>query len=223
MVADMVRRGEITEEESRSHPLRSIITRALGTDPNMYADSYEIDAEPGDRLLLTSDGLTGMVHDDEIGRVLGRSPDPDEAVQTLIAAANSAGGHDNISAVLIDIQGQIAKPGSAARKRSWAALVMWVVVAALVVGGIVAGVYRYTSSRAYVIDEGGFVAIYSGVPGSFAGLSLSRRSGLTTVTVADLPPAQRQRLQEGIALGSLAEAEALAVQYRADVEFMLSP
>jgi len=58
MVADLVRQGRITAEESRSHPNRSVITRALGSDPNMLADTFEVEAAPGDRLLLATDGLT---------------------------------------------------------------------------------------------------------------------------------------------------------------------
>ncbi len=63
MVADMIRQGTLTEEESRVHPNRSVITRALGSDPNMYADTYEVDADVGDTLLLCSDGLTSMLTD----------------------------------------------------------------------------------------------------------------------------------------------------------------
>ena len=61
MVADMIRQGTLTEEDSRVHPNRSVITRALGSDPNMFADTYEVDADPGDTLLLCSDGLTSML------------------------------------------------------------------------------------------------------------------------------------------------------------------
>ncbi len=71
MVADMIRRGQLTEADARVHPNRSVITRALGTDSNMVADTYEIDANTGDRLLLCSDGLTGMLEDSRIAELLG--------------------------------------------------------------------------------------------------------------------------------------------------------
>ena len=111
MVADMIRRGQLTEAESRYHPNRSVITRALGTDPNMSADTYEVDAEPGDRLLLCSDGLTAMLEDGAIGEALAAYRDPAIAARMLVDAANDAGGHDNISVVVVDIEGD----GSRAR------------------------------------------------------------------------------------------------------------
>ncbi|MDH4139078.1 MAG: protein phosphatase 2C domain-containing protein, partial [Coriobacteriia bacterium] len=76
VVADLIRQGSITEEESRTHPNRSVITRALGSDPNMYADTFEVDAEPGDRLLLCSDGLTSMLTDVRIADILASYRDP---------------------------------------------------------------------------------------------------------------------------------------------------
>ena len=105
MVADMVRRGQLTEEESRIHPNRSVITRALGTDPNMSADTYEVDAAAGDRLLLCTDGLTGMLDDAEIAEILAAYRDPQVAARALVDAANDAGGHDNITVVVVDIEG----------------------------------------------------------------------------------------------------------------------
>ena len=101
MVADMIRRGQLTEAESRYHPNRSVITRALGTDPNMLADTYELDASPGDRLMLCSDGLTGMLEDGLICEILSQHSAPDIAARQLVDAANDAGGHDNITVLLV--------------------------------------------------------------------------------------------------------------------------
>jgi serine/threonine protein phosphatase PrpC len=103
MVADLVRRGEITEQESRVHPNRSIITRALGSEANMEADVLEVEASEGDRLLLCSDGLTGMLDDAAIARILGQYRDPEVTAHALVAAANEGGGQDNISVVIVDI------------------------------------------------------------------------------------------------------------------------
>ena len=97
MVADMIRRGQLTEAESRYHPNRSVITRALGTDVNMLADTYDLEAAPGDRLLLCSDGLTGMLEDGMIAEILAEHRAPEAAAHALVDAANDAGGHDNIS------------------------------------------------------------------------------------------------------------------------------
>jgi serine/threonine protein phosphatase PrpC len=105
MVADMIRRGQLTEAEARYHPNRSVITRALGTDPNMLADTYELDASPGDRLLLCSDGLTSMLEDGMIAEILTEYRTPDTAAHMLVDSANDAGGHDNVSVIVIDIEG----------------------------------------------------------------------------------------------------------------------
>jgi serine/threonine protein phosphatase PrpC len=224
MVADMVRRGQITEEESRIHPHRSVITRALGTDPNMYADTYDVDASAGDRLLLASDGLTGMLTDAEITALLLEHRDPQDAARMLVDAANDAGGVDNISVVVVDIEGQTtASAGRDRRIRSWAAAAAWVLVALLVAGGIAAGVYRYASNRAYLIAENGVVVIYRGVPGNFAGLTLSWRSETTTLPVSVLPPAQQARVREGITVDNLAEAKALLEEYRSRATTGASP
>jgi len=103
MVADLIRSGQLTEAESRVHPNRSVITRALGTEADLEVDTYEIGLEDGNRLLLCSDGLTSMLVDEEIAGILRGSEDPEETAQSLVWAANDAGGTDNISVVVIDI------------------------------------------------------------------------------------------------------------------------
>lgn len=102
LVHRMVIEGEITEAEAETHPHRSILTRALGVDPNVLVDEGHIDVADGDRILLCSDGLTGMVSDDRISEILVSTPDPQEAVDALVRVANRAGGVDNITAVLLD-------------------------------------------------------------------------------------------------------------------------
>ncbi|MDZ4179441.1 MAG: Stp1/IreP family PP2C-type Ser/Thr phosphatase, partial [Coriobacteriia bacterium] len=173
MVADMVRQGTLTEDQSRVHPNRSIITRALGSDPNMFADTYEVDAEPGDRLLLCSDGLTSMLTDAEIGDVLRTHRDAGSAVRTLIDAANAAGGHDNITVIIVDIAGEpgaATGPIPARRARGWVGLLVWLLALTAVAVIAVSGVYRYAQARAYVIAEDNRVVLYRGLPGSFAGV-----------------------------------------------------
>jgi protein phosphatase len=109
LVHRMVMEGEITEAEAESHPHRSILTRALGVDMNVQIDERDVDVVDGDRLLLCSDGLTGMVSDDQIREILAATPDPQEAVDALVRVANRAGGIDNITALLLDFT---AEPGS---------------------------------------------------------------------------------------------------------------
>lgn len=195
MVADLIRRGQLTEAESRVHPNRSVITRALGTDGNMAADTYELQAEPGDRLLLCSDGLTGMLEDTRIAEILGSYRDPGTAAHELIDAANEAGGHDNISVVIVDIE-TAADAGSKPRL-SWLAILAWIAAFALIVAGIGYGSYRYAYSRAYLIEQDGVVAVYRGVPGELAGYSLSWTIEVSDVRVNELPPGIQRRLADG--------------------------
>ena len=102
LVHKMVMEGEITEDEAETHPHRSILTRALGVDATVQVDESDVDLANGDRLLLCSDGLTGMISDDQIRQILGRNADPQTAVDELVQEANQAGGIDNITAVILD-------------------------------------------------------------------------------------------------------------------------
>lgn len=100
LVAELVRRGRLSPEEAEAHPQRSVITRALGTDPEVEVDLFTVEALPGDLFLLCSDGLTTMVSDEEILSLAEESPgDLDAAVRALVNAANAAGGEDNITVV----------------------------------------------------------------------------------------------------------------------------
>jgi serine/threonine protein phosphatase PrpC len=101
LVHRMVVEGEISESEAENHPHRSILTRALGVDGDVQVDEDVVEMRDGDRLLLCTDGLTGMVSDDQIVAVLQEVQDPQEAVDRLVRAANRAGGIDNITAVII--------------------------------------------------------------------------------------------------------------------------
>ncbi|MEX0743263.1 MAG: Stp1/IreP family PP2C-type Ser/Thr phosphatase [Actinomycetota bacterium] len=102
LVHKMLMEGEISESEAETHPHRSILTRALGVDGSVQVDEEVVEMRNGDRLLLCTDGLTGMVSDEQIKAVLAESKDPQEAVDRLVRAANRAGGIDNITAVVID-------------------------------------------------------------------------------------------------------------------------
>jgi PPM family protein phosphatase len=102
LVHRMVMEGEISEEEAETHPHRSILTRALGVDRNIQVDEGDLEVASGDRLLLCTDGLTGMVAEGQIREILLETVDPQEAVEKLVRGANSAGGIDNITAVILD-------------------------------------------------------------------------------------------------------------------------
>jgi PPM family protein phosphatase len=104
LVAELVRRGELSPKEAETHPQRSVITRALGTDPDVDVDAFAVDARDGDLFLICSDGLSSMVDDTEVERVLiGNRRDLAAAARALVAAANRGGGEDNITAVLFAV------------------------------------------------------------------------------------------------------------------------
>jgi len=100
LVGEMVRDGRLSEDEAASHPHRSILSRALGTEPLARIDEFEVDLRAGDVLLLCSDGLSGPVPAEIIREALGRV-DPDDAAAMLIAEARKRGGPDNITAVVL--------------------------------------------------------------------------------------------------------------------------
>jgi protein phosphatase len=102
LVEQLVREGRLSPEEAQHHPQRAIITRALGVDADVEVDTYRVDLKPGDRLLICSDGLTGMLSDETIAVALRRYADPQQAAETLVDMANQAGGDDNITVVILD-------------------------------------------------------------------------------------------------------------------------
>jgi protein phosphatase len=104
LVHRMVSEGKISEEEAHTHPQRSIVTRALGVDPEVDVDEFEVEVREGDRLLLCTDGLTSMMRDESVAEILSGHPDPQEAAESLVDAANRAGGLDNVTVVVIDFE-----------------------------------------------------------------------------------------------------------------------
>jgi PPM family protein phosphatase len=100
LVEELMRRGKLTPEQAAEHPQRSIITRALGIEPDVEVDTWTYPGRAGDVVLLCSDGLTSMIDEDMVAEVLRSEPDLEQAGESLIAAANEAGGRDNITVVL---------------------------------------------------------------------------------------------------------------------------
>jgi protein phosphatase len=104
LVAELVRRGELSPQEAVTHPQRSVITRALGTDPDVDVDTFSVSAIAGDLFLICSDGLSSMVDDETLRRALADNRgDLDAAAKALVNAANHGGGEDNITAVLFEV------------------------------------------------------------------------------------------------------------------------
>jgi protein phosphatase len=104
LVGELVRAGKLSSEEAEQHPHRSVITRAVGTEPSVEVERLTVAAVPGDLYLICSDGLTDTVRDVQIAELIAATDnDPDAAAEALVAAANRAGGIDNITVVLFEI------------------------------------------------------------------------------------------------------------------------
>jgi protein phosphatase len=111
LVAELVRSGKLSPEEAGTHPQRSVITRALGTDPDVDVDTFSIPTQAGDLFMLCSDGLTSMVEDEAILEAAEKHRDDlQAAVKALIRAANKGGGEDNITVVLFEIGDGAGEP-----------------------------------------------------------------------------------------------------------------
>ena len=103
LVAELVRSGRLTEEEAAEHPHKSVITRALGTEPDVDVDTLTVPIEPGDLYLVCSDGLTHMVSDGEVLAILAEAAgEPERMAALLVDAANRAGGEDNITVIVFE-------------------------------------------------------------------------------------------------------------------------
>ena len=218
LVADMVEAGRLTEEEARVHPNRSIITRAIGSDPNMQPDLYEITASPGDRLLLCSDGLYSMVENSRIQSQLARIRDPQRCASALVNDAISAGGLDNVTVVVVDIVGDAVatRKRIARRSRLWWTFIILLLTA--VIAGGCAGAYYYFSNSAYIGEQNGKVAVYTGTPGAIFGIETSQLSYVTDVSLSDLQPGVQEHIKQNIQVDNLNEAANLVSEYESEAK-----
>ncbi len=126
LVQQMVDEGQLDADDAERHPARHIMTRALGVEPQVQIDELTLDLHTGDRLLLCSDGLSGMLTSDDIRALLGRDSDAQETAEALVALAVERGGEDNVTVVVVDVEegdaaeeseadsGAVAAPGPAA-------------------------------------------------------------------------------------------------------------
>lgn len=214
-VEELVAAGEITPEEARIHPNRSIITRALGSDPAMRADHFMVELSRGDRVLLCSDGLSSMVTDAAIEETMVCSLAPQACADALVDLALAAGGHDNVTCVVVDVKDD----GTAARAlrtrvRNVAiglALVAIVLLAAWI------SLFGIAQRSWYLADSNGYVALYRGIPGAPSGLGINELQEVTTVEVAKLSDAVGQRLEAGLQFASEGEARATLDDYRVQI------
>jgi protein phosphatase len=205
LVEEMVRDGRLTADEAAVHPLRSRITRALGVEASVEVDVYPVELLPGDRLLLCSDGLTGMVQPDEIAATLRREDDATRAATSLVDAANAAGGEDNITVVVVTVTDEapsrapiepvpvleavevddpapVDRSTRRGRRRRAGRTALWVLPIIVVLGIAVAAVGWYARRSYYVGVSQGQVTVFKGVPGGLAGWdpTIERRTNLKT-------------------------------------------
>ncbi|HET7454596.1 MAG TPA: Stp1/IreP family PP2C-type Ser/Thr phosphatase [Solirubrobacterales bacterium] len=118
LVEEMRRKGQLTDAQAEDHPQRSIITRALGPEPEVEVDLQTVPTQAGDVFLICSDGLTTMLDDEKIAHILSRATSLQSAVRALVDEANRAGGRDNITVVLFRLEEDegAGAPASSARE-----------------------------------------------------------------------------------------------------------
>ncbi len=221
LVAELVRSGRLSPDEAGDHPHRSVITRALGTDPDVAVDVMPVPTQPGDVFVLCSDGLTTMVDDDTILELLGQHRDDlDAAARMLIDRANGAGGEDNITVVLFEVAGSAKAieetgelplrddeetlhgvPSPFAREEAPPALRRTRVGPALIATGlavlVVGAIAVFGLSRAHFVgvEESGNVAVYQGLPWDLGfGVKLYRVVYESPLIAANLSQAERREL-----------------------------
>jgi protein phosphatase len=216
-VEELVDAGEITADEARVHPSRSVITRALGSDPAMYADHFTLNIATGDRLILCSDGLSSMVEDSEIESIAVSSVTPQMAADSLASAALAAGGYDNVTIVVVDVLDDGLEAERIKRHRIRAIRVFGVIVAfALVLAGLFA---LYVRHSWYLGVRNGNVAVYNGINLDLMGRHLSQATYTSHLDIDDvLDQTTRDRLRdEGIVVSNEQAARDMIAQWRAEI------
>jgi serine/threonine protein phosphatase PrpC len=240
LVQRMVNEGRLAPEEAAHHPQKNMITRALGVDSQVQVDLLTLELHAGDRILINSDGLSSMIDDEQISQVLRGADTVDEAAEQLVAAANEAGGEDNITVVVLDVEeddpnaplprvsaqprSQTPAPvvdedresvepttSSGLFKKLAIALVLVVVLA-----GVAFGATRYALAHSWFVgaSSSGTIAIYKGIPDDIAGMTLKEEVRNSDMKVEDLPPSFQTDVEEGVKKESLEEAEKTLDNYR---------
>ena len=218
----LIESGQITEEEARTHPNRSVITRALGSDPGTEPDIYELTVNDGDRVLLCSDGLHGMVDDARIHDILLANPDPQKAADALVEEAKANGGHDNITVIVANIGSTLSAIKVTNNRKARIAIISAIAAVVILVGGIFGGSYLYARSSAYLIAEDGYVALYKGRLDAVLGMDLSWFQYKSSVDINDLPDMTSEKLIEGIQFDSKEDAESALEDYREQADEAIS-
>ena len=215
-VEELVDAGEITADEARVHPNRSVITRALGSDPAMYADHFTLHIEEGDRLILCSDGLSSMIPDSDIENIATQSSTAQICVDNLVDAALAAGGHDNVTVVVVDlVDDGVMREAQRVRRRN---ITIGVVLGIVFVLAAAIWAYAGITGSYYLGTYQGNVAVWRGVPGKPLGLKLHWLESETSIKLSDLPEDTQNRLKAGITQTSVDDAQDTISKYRHQID-----
>jgi protein phosphatase len=234
LVQRMVREGRLTPEQAGIHPQRSVLTRALGIEDELEVDQATVEVTASDRLLLCSDGLTSMIGDEDIRRILAGHDDPQSASEALVEAANAAGGQDNITTVVVDVAAAAEPPppqpaDAAARaarpsatvgrpSRRLSRLAVRVGVPVLVIAALLIGGRVYLDRQWFVGLNDGNVSLFRGIPTEVLGLNLSTLVEETEIPAQSVEDLQTWRdIGDGITTESEAEAREIVAQIERDV------
>lgn len=217
LMADLIEAGQITPEEARVHPNRSVITRAIGSDIHMRPDIYELNVDAGDRILLCSDGLSSMISNNAIESIMRRQSDAQHCADELVNAALENGGADNVTVVVADVPGfsEVREKKRAHKNRALytgLAIALVMIIFAAGFGG-----YTFINNSAYLIEENGKVSVYRGTPDDFMGIKLSTLDHTTNVDVDKLQPGVANRIKEGMSVSSIDEANSLIAGYEEEI------
>ena len=223
---EWVRMGRLTPEEALTHPRRHQLTRAIGVEEDIEIDVMSLHVQPGDRILLCSDGLSNELAPDVLAKLAGAPGSLDMAVDSLVAAAKTSGGRDNITAVLLEFDevhqptraiDTTMKPAPApvkttqpSRPKKTGPRFTWRVAAGLLLAAVVAGGFYYIShwyaySTYYLAAEGKYIAVYEGQPGGVFWYK-PKLVAATPYLSAQLDPADRAALRASISEPSVRSA-----------------
>lgn len=231
LVERMVREGRLSAEEAANHPQRNIITRVLGVDSSVRVDVLEERLDEGDRILITSDGLTSMVEPGEIERVLAAEEDPQAAADRLVAMANDAGGEDNVTVLVLYMGGErddgkerspAPPPPAPARHDTrtgaeshvepnrWLRPLVKTVGVVVILALIGFGAVRWVVANSWFVQlsDEGVVTIYQGIPEEIAGMSFRDVHEESGIVDDDVPESYRDDLEDGKKFDSAEDAEA---------------
>jgi len=198
VVAELVRHGTLSPAAAGVHEQRHVLTRALGTGPDVQVDVLAVPLHARDTLLLVSDGVHSAVAPEEMADIVRTTRDGTEACRMVVGLANARGGTDNASVVLVRV------------RPKWLDRVGRAATAAALAAFIAAGVGAYRLEHAYFLGvRGDRVAVMRGVPVRLLGVPLFSVVRVTGVKVEQIAPAYRPQLQQGVPARDPQDADTL--------------